>query len=181
MVTGPVSRELDKVLAGTGYTWSIQDEQIILLSEAEVSGQEYVPLLTPSSGLIGSPEFGAPLVKGGSPQLHFRSLLNANIKPGAKVQVQCAALPLGVCQVFRRSSTAETPLGRIGTHRRRGDDMTSRPSTLQDLLSRFAVMMAHLHTSLPGSCEGRCDHAKGRCAASDQRALYRRVGCDAVA
>lgn len=95
VVTGPVSRELDKVLAGTGYAWSIQDEQLILLAESEISGQD-VPLLTPDSGLIGSPEFGAPLVKGGKPQLHFRSLLNANIKPGAKVQVQCERFPLGV-------------------------------------------------------------------------------------
>jgi len=95
VLSGPVSRELDKVLKGTGYEWSIQDEQLILLAESEVSGQD-VPLLTPDSGLIGSPEFGAPLVKGGSPQLHFRSLLNANIKPGAKVQVQCERFPLGV-------------------------------------------------------------------------------------
>ena len=95
VVTGPVSRELDKVLAGTGYTWSIQDEQIIILSDTEISGQD-VPLLTPSSGLIGSPEFGAPLVKGGKPQLTFRCLLNANIKPGCKVQVECERFPLGV-------------------------------------------------------------------------------------
>ena len=95
VLSGPVSRELDKVLKGTGYEWSIQDEQLILLAESEVSGQD-VPLLTPDSGLIGSPEFGAPLVKGGKPQLHFRSLLNANIKPGAKVQVQCERFPLGI-------------------------------------------------------------------------------------
>ena len=56
---GPVSRELDKALAGTGYRWSIQDEQVIILKDSEVSGQD-VPELTPQSGLIGSPEFGAP-------------------------------------------------------------------------------------------------------------------------
>jgi hypothetical protein len=95
VLSGPVSRELDKVLKGTGYEWSIQDEQLVILSASEVSGQD-VPLITPDSGLIGSPEFGAPQVKGGQPQLHFRSLLNANIKPGAKVQVQCERFPLGV-------------------------------------------------------------------------------------
>jgi len=95
VLSGPVSRELDKVLKGTGYEWSIQDEQLVILSESEVSGQD-VPLLTPDSGLIGSPEFGAPLAKGGKPQLSFRALLNANIKPGAKVQIQCERFPLGV-------------------------------------------------------------------------------------
>jgi len=95
VLSGPVSRELDKVLKGTGYEWSIQDEQMVILSASEVSGQD-VPLLTPDSGLIGSPEFGAPLAKGGKPQLSFRALLNANIKPGAKVQIQCERFPLGV-------------------------------------------------------------------------------------
>ena len=95
VLSGPVSRELDKVLVGTGYTWSIQDEQLIILSDTEISGQD-VPLLTPSSGLIGSPEFGAPLVKGGKPQLTFRCLLNANLKPGSKAQVECERFPLGV-------------------------------------------------------------------------------------
>lgn len=95
VLSGPVSRELDKVLKGTGYEWSIQDEQLVILSESEVSGQD-VPLLTPDSGLIGSPEFGAPIEKGGKPQLKFKALLNANIKPGAKVQIQCERFPLGV-------------------------------------------------------------------------------------
>ncbi len=95
VLSGPVSRELDKVLAGTGYGWSIQDEQLILLKDAQTSGQD-VPELTPESGLIGSPEFGAPLVKGGKPQLHFRCLLNANIKPGARVSIKCERFPLGV-------------------------------------------------------------------------------------
>jgi hypothetical protein len=95
VLSGPVSRELDKVLKGTGYEWSIQDEQLVILSASEVSGQD-VPLLTPDSGLIGSPEFGAPLEKGGKPQLKFKALLNANIKPGAKVQIQCERFPIGV-------------------------------------------------------------------------------------
>lgn len=95
VLSGPVSRELDKVLKGTGYEWSIQDEQLVILSASEVSGQD-VPLLTPESGLIGSPEFGAPLEKGGKPQLKFKALLNANIKPGAKVQIQCERFPIGV-------------------------------------------------------------------------------------
>lgn len=95
VLNGPVSRELDKVLKGTGYSWSIQDEQLILLADTEVSGQD-VPELTPDSGLIGSPEFGAPLVKGGKPLLTFRCLLNANIKPGARVSIKCERFPLGV-------------------------------------------------------------------------------------
>jgi len=92
---GPVSREMDKALAGTGYGWSIQDEQVIILADSDVSGQD-VPELTPQSGLIGSPEFGAPLVKGGKPLLTFRCLLNANIKPGAHVSIKCERFPLGV-------------------------------------------------------------------------------------
>jgi hypothetical protein len=86
---------MDKALAGTGYGWSIQDEQVIILADSEVSGQD-VPELTPQSGLIGSPEFGAPLVKGGKPLLTFRCLLNANIKPGAHVSIKCERFPLGV-------------------------------------------------------------------------------------
>jgi hypothetical protein len=57
-MSGPTPRELDRLLASTGYTWSIQDGKLQIV---EKDGRIYreVPHLTPDTGLIGSPEPGA--------------------------------------------------------------------------------------------------------------------------
>lgn len=90
---GPVSRELDKVLAGTGYEWSVQDGELLLLKPDEASGAT-VPDIGPDTGLIGSPEYGSPksvskqAKKTGKPLLKVRCLLNPAIKIGCQVSLR---------------------------------------------------------------------------------------------
>jgi hypothetical protein len=90
---GPASRELDKVLAGTGYDWSIQDGELLLLKHDEPSGAT-VPDIGPDTGLIGSPEYGSPetihkqVKKTGKPLLKVRCLLNPAIKIGCQVSIR---------------------------------------------------------------------------------------------
>lgn len=92
---GPASRELDRALAAAGYEWSIQDEQLLVLKRGDSSGVQ-VPDLSPSSGLVGSPEFGSPESihkqdkKTGKPLIKVRSLINAKIKIGSQVVLRCA-------------------------------------------------------------------------------------------
>lgn len=87
---GPASRELTKALSAQGYEWSIQDGRLqILKVDAAMSGGAV--LLTPDSGLIGSPEFGSPLKQGGPPVLRVRSLLQPTIRPGGQLELDAAA------------------------------------------------------------------------------------------
>lgn len=81
---GPAARELDKVLSAAGYVWSIQDEELLILKPDEATTIQ-VPELSPESGLIGSPEFGAPEVKGAKPLIKVKCLLNGKIKIGSQV------------------------------------------------------------------------------------------------
>lgn len=84
---GRASVELDKVLAGQGFTWSIQDGRFQLLRSAEDTTKRVV-VLGPDSGLVGSPELGTPEKKGKPPVLKVRSLLQAEIAPGAQLQLE---------------------------------------------------------------------------------------------
>jgi len=86
---GPASRELDRVLAAAGYEYSVQDEQILIVRPGEGSGEQ-VPELSPSTGLIGSPEFGTPETKGGRALVKVKSLLNFGIKIGSQVVIRSA-------------------------------------------------------------------------------------------
>ena len=78
---GMVAEELDRLCAGAGLEWSIQNGalQILPLGTA-LSGQAIV--LSPTSGLIGSP------TKEQRGRVKFRSLINPEIVPGKQVRIQ---------------------------------------------------------------------------------------------
>jgi hypothetical protein len=83
VVSGPVPRELERLLASTGYDYSIQDGQLQLV---EKGGQIFrqVAHLTPDTGLIGSPEPGADGFT------KFRSLLQPKLVPRNQVLLETA-------------------------------------------------------------------------------------------
>lgn len=91
---GRASTELDKLLKGRGFEWSIQDGRLqVLLKGTTTSHREVV--LTPDSGLIGSPTFGTASVgnpepgqKRGPRVLKLKSLLQPDLKPGRRVHVE---------------------------------------------------------------------------------------------
>jgi hypothetical protein len=85
---GSAARELDTVLKAAGYEWSIQDGQL------HISRTDDVPtgtvLLSPDSGLIGSPTHGSAPKKGKPPVLKIKTLLMPQLKPGSFVRVESA-------------------------------------------------------------------------------------------
>lgn len=107
--SGPVSRELDRVLAAAGLTWSVQDGDLQILAPDE-PGALLVPELSPETGLIGSPEFGAPLKKGGRPLVKFRCLLDGKIKPGGRVELR-SERHRGPIRVVKLEHTGDTAGG----------------------------------------------------------------------
>lgn len=81
---GSVSRELDRLLTGLGLTWSVQDGRLQVLAPGESVRPSTSIELSPSSGLVGSPEHGSPTEKGGPGVLRAKSLLQPDLKPGVR-------------------------------------------------------------------------------------------------
>jgi hypothetical protein len=83
---GSVARELTRVLEAHGFSWSIQDGALQVLKDSQHTGV-LIPNLTPSSGLIGSPEWNQGDKKKG-PFLSARCLLQPRIAPGGLVHLE---------------------------------------------------------------------------------------------
>jgi hypothetical protein len=88
---GKTVRELDRLLRTVGLSWSIQDGALQVLRGAEPAPGTAV-LLTPETGLIGSPEHNAPDQKKHPPLLKFRSLLQPQIRCGGVVDIRSASV-----------------------------------------------------------------------------------------
>lgn len=72
--TGSAQRALDMFIRSIGYTWSIQNGALQILAPTQVVGAS-IPLISPSTGLIGSPQMGTPEQVGQPALCKFTSLL----------------------------------------------------------------------------------------------------------
>lgn len=88
---GKASAELDKVLRTAGLTYSVQNGELQVLRGAAPAPGRAV-LLTPDSGLIGSPEHGTPEKKGKPSVLKARSLMQPQIVCGGRVEIRSGAI-----------------------------------------------------------------------------------------
>lgn len=84
---GAASTELDRVLRAAGYTYSVQDGQVQILQPGQAVTQT-VPDVTPTSGLIGSPEMGSPEQKGKAATLKYKTLLMPQARPGGRNHIK---------------------------------------------------------------------------------------------
>jgi hypothetical protein len=80
-VSGSAAREIDKLIKSAGLEWSIQDGAIQVLKAGEPLSDTAV-VLTPETGLIGSPTVSAKGV------LTCTALLNSDIVPGRQIVVK---------------------------------------------------------------------------------------------
>ena len=85
-VSGPVMDSLHRLVKSLGYTLSIQDGALQILGRDEAL-EVMVPLISPTTGLIGSPEMGTPR-KSGKPALCKFTALLTPTRPGSKVHLQ---------------------------------------------------------------------------------------------
>lgn len=88
---GPAARELTKILKAAGLSWSIQDGAIQVTRGNSPISQTFV-LLAPDSGLVGSPESGAPDKKGGPGIMKARCLLQPSLYPGVQVEIKTSTI-----------------------------------------------------------------------------------------
>lgn len=87
---GLASAELTRLLEPEGLSWSIQDGRIEVLGIKETLGSDGqdVPLISASTGMVGSPEYGTGEKLKGQPYLKVKSLLQPGIRPGSKFEVR---------------------------------------------------------------------------------------------
>lgn len=96
---GLANRELTRLLTPVSMTWSIQDGILQILRNDEVSVDEIL-VISPETGLIGSPEFGSPPEKGKLPVLTVECLIKPALKPGARIQIESSTIS-GIYRIER--------------------------------------------------------------------------------
>jgi len=100
-VSGSSRSSLDRLAAAWGFTWSVQDGIVEFRTDGGVGvGLATAPLLTPQTGLIGSPEWT-------DDGLSVRCLLTPAIRPGGRVVV-VSKTAKGVFQVESVQHTGDT-------------------------------------------------------------------------
>jgi hypothetical protein len=93
VLSGSGWKELDRLIKSTGLEASIQGGQLQVLERGKATQDDAV-LLTPQTGLIGSPEAGQ------DGEVRLRSLLQPGIYPGRKIKIES----FGVKGLFRAQS-----------------------------------------------------------------------------
>ena len=106
---GKASTELDKIMRSAGFEWSIQDGALQILKPDQATKKQAV-LLTPDTGLVGSPEHGAPNKKGKPSVMKAKSLLQPSIHPGGEVSIQSRSVD-GHFRVSKVKHTGDTAGG----------------------------------------------------------------------
>jgi hypothetical protein len=85
VVKGSTYDELDRLLRSMGFEWSVQDGELQVMDSGGPTENPAV-LLSPESGLIGSPVVGSDGVA------HLIALIQPGLQPGRKIEVESLAV-----------------------------------------------------------------------------------------
>jgi len=84
---GSSSLEFDRLAKSAGHSWSVQNGKLQMLKgDNVVSRQQFT--ISEDTGMIGSPEYGAPKSAKEPPVLTVRMLLHPGIVPGSRARIQ---------------------------------------------------------------------------------------------
>lgn len=100
VLSGKTEKVFSEVMKAMGFSWSIQDGKIQVLEPNETIG-DTVAFLSPSTGLIGSPDAGEDGI------VKARALLTPNAEPGRRVSVESATVE-GFFRVEKAIYTGDT-------------------------------------------------------------------------
>jgi hypothetical protein len=90
--SGPASTALDTLARKAGLTWSSQGGSIQLINATDPVQPDRVALLTPDTGLLGSPETVAPEKAGAAPTIKIKCRMDPRLRPGYVVAVDSRAV-----------------------------------------------------------------------------------------
>lgn len=91
-LTGPINihgqseKQLTKVLKPQGLSWSIQDGKLQILASNQVRRDQAV-VISEDTGMVGSPERGAPKDEGEPAVTTVRTLLEPRLTPGGRIKI----------------------------------------------------------------------------------------------
>lgn len=102
-IHGPARDELTRLLAPFGYSWSLQNGRLVILKDDQVDASRAI-LISQETGLLGSPEFGAPEKDGKPPTLAIRTMLYPQVNPGQMLDVRSR----GIDGIFRAERIVHT-------------------------------------------------------------------------
>lgn len=97
---GKTATQLTELLDPLGLGWSIQEGQLQILGEKDTTSAQPI-VLSPESGLIGSPELGDQGV------VKVKSLLQPGIRPGRRIELDAESLQ-GLFRVERVTHSGDT-------------------------------------------------------------------------
>jgi hypothetical protein len=100
---GPTRDELTRLLAAQGYHWSVQNGQLRVLKDDEVSNLGALPI-DKQHGMIGSPRYGSPPKSGKPPHVRVKMELYPELTPGDLVIVTAKGFNHGKAGKFRLES-----------------------------------------------------------------------------
>lgn len=103
---GAAQIELTRLLDKINLFWSIQDGQLQILGPEEVQSGQVIEI-SQDTGMIGSPEIGAPIEAGKPPILNVTTLLEPRITPGRLIVVD-SKVTQGTFRVERVTHTGDT-------------------------------------------------------------------------
>lgn len=87
VVSGQVNKELEKILKKANLSHSVQDNVLTILGDIETTNTDAI-VLSPQTGLIGSPEPGVGEKK--KNLLKIKALIQPKLSPGKKIILQSA-------------------------------------------------------------------------------------------
>lgn len=105
-LNGPAQREMTRLLAPHGLTWSIQDGRLQILGETEARTDQAI-VVSQDAGMIGVPEYGSPTEKKKPPVLTVRMLLHPGLTPGGLIKVESRTIK-GTFRVARVTHEGDT-------------------------------------------------------------------------
>jgi hypothetical protein len=88
---GPSQAEMERLLKPRGMGYSVQDGQLQILRAGEAR-VEQAAIISQDTGLIGTPELGAPKEPGKPPVLTLTTLLYPRLTPGGRIQVEARSV-----------------------------------------------------------------------------------------
>lgn len=103
---GPTRDILTRLLAPYGYNWSVQNGQLQILRDEQFSADEAL-VVSPDTGLIGSPAREPPDKDGKKKDVTFEHILYPEIMPGIRIRLDSLAIK-GLFKVRELTHTFDT-------------------------------------------------------------------------